>query len=361
MTNQMIDYTDQVSGAELKRLAGLEGAWVTITMPTHRTGAETRQDPIRFRNLSAAALQELADLGVADASIEAISATLDEMGRDHDFWQHQTGGLVVAASPDEQVIFRLGGAVGESAAGDHWPRLAQLVPSVADDSRFRVLVLSAESVRLLEGTLNSLGELDLGPIPADYDEAFGHLEQQKHLQHSTHPSGSQYHGHGAGSTAASNAITRYLRAVAAGLDERLRGEPTAPLVLAGSNEITGEFRQISGRPEIIDQTLSGSHQQTPLHELHEAAWPLVVEAHSLGGDEANDRIAAAWSRDEALLDVTEIIRAAEQARVSDIFIDPDTEPSDQVEQALRLTLQTGGAVHALAQPQGRALAALLRY
>lgn len=359
MTNQ-IDHIDQITLDDLRHLARTTGTWVTVSMPTHRTGAETRQNPIRFRNLANAALSELASLEVSEVDRAAITDRLDRLARDHEFWQHQTGGLVGFMSAEEEVLFRLPAAVPEAASAAQWPRLTSLVPFIADDTLFRVLVISAERARLLEGTINSLQDVALDQIPGSYDDAFGHVEHQKHLQHSAHPDGSRYHGHGGGSTPATNAQTRYLRAVSAGLDQQLRDQPKAPLVLAGASEVTGEFRQISDQP-ILDKALPGAHLNTGVHELHEQIWPMVAETHTLPLAEANSRIDAAWARDEALLDLNEIIRAAEQGRVADIFIDPDAVTDATVEQALRLTLQMGGAAHALAQPQGRSAAALLRF
>lgn len=365
MTTQ-IDYVDHVSLAELRRLARQEGseadgtAWVTISMPTHRTGAATRQDPIRFRNLASQALEQLNARQVDSAVRAAITAELDEIAADHEFWQHQTGGLVVLTSGTEHVIFRLPVAVAPRSIVDDGPALAVLVPFIADDTLFRILTLSSDSVRLLEGTISTLGELDLGPIPADYETAFGHIEMQRQLQSRSSES-LRFHGHGGGSEAANIATTRYLRAVAAGLDERLRGELKAPLLLAGMTSLAAEFRQISDHPKILAETLTGSHDKTPAHELHGPAWQVVHAAHAVPLDEANDRIHVAWAREQALLDVTEILRAAGEARIDSLFIAPDAALDDpRIEQAVRITLQMGGEVHPLEQADRR-IAALLRY
>lgn len=361
MTDQL-DYIDQVSLDELRQLAKQAGpVWVTISMPTHRTGPETRQDPIRFRNLVTAAVGQLAEQGVDEANRGSIKAALDVISGDLDFWRHQTGGLVVLTSGPDPVIYRLPAEVPEHVAVSEYPMLTLLVPFVSDDTRFRVLTLSADSVRLLEGTVNSLGEADLGPIPADYDSVFGHVENQKHLQHSSSRDGSLYHGHSSDDGLGSNATTRYLRAVAAGLDERLRGEPVAPLLLAGTIAVANEFRQISGNAAIIDPTLTGSHDKTPPHELHELAWPIVRDTKRLPLDIATERISNAWANDQALLDTHEIVRAAGEGRVDSLFLSTRAGLDDpRLEQAAQLTLRMGGEVHAL-EDSARRAAALLRY
>ncbi|MGB3955267.1 MAG: hypothetical protein WBL05_08305 [Brooklawnia sp.] len=361
MTEQL-DYTDQVSLDDLRQLAKQEGpVWVTISMPTHRTGPETRQDPIRFRNLVSNVVGQLAEQQVDEPTCQAIKARLDELSGDVEFWRHQTGGLVVLTSGGEPVRYRLPGEVPERAVVSQYPALSVLVPFVVEDTRFRVLTLGADSVRLLEGSLNSLGEVDLGPIPPDYDTVFGHVENQKHLQHAASRDGSLYHGHSSDDESGSNATTRYLRAVAAGLDERLRGEPAAPLLLAGATAVTKEFRQISSNPAIVDQTLSGSHVKTPPHELHELAWPIVRDTNRLAVDVATERINQAWAKDQALLDTAEILRAAGEGRVDSLFLTEDAANDEpRLEQAVRLTVQMGGEVHTIDATDYQA-AALLRY
>lgn len=360
MTAQKLDYTDPVTTEELRRLAQLTGPCITISMPTHRTGAETRQDPIRFRNLVADALSQLADVPGGAEVRDQLEQELTDLGRDHDFWQHQTGGLVLVACADEVTRFRLASETAELAVADQAPVLSPLVEHLATDSLYRVLTVSQDSVRLLEGSFNSLAEAELGPIPADYAAAFEHLEHQKHLQHSAHSDSAQYHGHGGDPNQNRDATTRYLRAVAAGLDERLRGEPSGPLVLAGVSEVVNEFRQITGQPDVLEAALSGNHDKTPVHELHEQAWPLVTAAHALPIEQVADRIEAALPREQALADLAEIEQAAEQARVEALYLATDVESDPGLERAIRLVLQMGGEVHALPNAK-RPMAALLRY
>ncbi len=76
-------------------------------------------------------------------------------------------------------------------------------------------------------------------------------------------------------------------------------------------------------------------------------------------DLATERINEAWAKDQALLDTHDIIRAA--GRVDSPFLTAGAVTADpRLEQAVRLTLQMGGEVHALADGD-RLAAALLRY
>ena len=59
---------DILTKAELEQLMRKEQQWcVSIYMPTHRTGGETQQDPIRLKNLLGEAEKRLSDQGVGTA------------------------------------------------------------------------------------------------------------------------------------------------------------------------------------------------------------------------------------------------------------------------------------------------------
>lgn len=78
-------------------------------------------------------------------------------------------------------------------------------------------------------------------------------------------------------------------------------------------------------------------------------------------DLATERINEAWAKNQTLLNTHNIIRAAGEGRVDSPFLTGGAVTADpRLEQAVRLTLQMGGEVHALADGD-RLAAALLRY
>ena len=79
---------------------------VSIDMPARRRHPETREDPIRFKNLLRLAEDRLRGTGrVSDARgiLEPGHALLGDSG----FWQHQSDGLAVFAAPGEFRHYRL--------------------------------------------------------------------------------------------------------------------------------------------------------------------------------------------------------------------------------------------------------------
>jgi hypothetical protein len=66
---------------------------VSIYMPTYKAGPETRQNPIRFKNMMKQAEAQLQEL---DASLNLLQPALEL--DNNDFWQHQDEGLAIFAA-----------------------------------------------------------------------------------------------------------------------------------------------------------------------------------------------------------------------------------------------------------------------
>jgi len=98
---------------------------VSIYMPTHRRGKETRQDSIRFRNLLDQAAKALSDAGYETGLVESLRGKQE----DNDFWQHQSDGLGVLANRSEITLLRLPYTVDERVEIDEVPFLKPLLPT----------------------------------------------------------------------------------------------------------------------------------------------------------------------------------------------------------------------------------------
>jgi len=82
--------------SELEQLMRKEQQWcVSIYMPTHRTGVDAQQDPIRLKNLLGKAEKELSDRGIGRRDVQKMLDPVSKLLQDSDFWQHQSDGLAI--------------------------------------------------------------------------------------------------------------------------------------------------------------------------------------------------------------------------------------------------------------------------
>jgi len=86
---------------ELKALMGKhQGLCVSIFMPTYRTGAESQQNPIRFRNLLRTAEEKLLAAGLRPQEVKGLLEPAQALPGNVLFWRRQSDGLALFLSAD---------------------------------------------------------------------------------------------------------------------------------------------------------------------------------------------------------------------------------------------------------------------
>lgn len=361
------------------------GPCVSLFMPTHRHGPQTRQGPIRLRNLLDDADRQLRSMGAAASSVEDLLKPARVLLDDPEHWQHQSDGLALFLAPGRHWRFRVPMALPEESTVGARFRLRPLLPLLSGDGVFFVLALSQNAVRIFEATRSTIGEIDPGEMPTSMAEALAFEEPQRQLQsHSTGPSSVQFHGHGAGAEIEKAALERFLRLVDKGLQRQLGGS-THPLVLACVDYYVPVFRSVTHHPRVLKEPVEGNPEHRRPEELQAAAWELVRPLFAAASDEALARYRQAAGKGAAVDAIADVVAAARDGRVDTLLVTPGppvwgrvdaatgtvdlgaTESpgrEDLVDRAVLDTIIAGGTVVAATPadlPAGVGAAALLRY
>ena len=384
---------DILTRAELEQLMRKEQQWcVSIYMPTHRTGREAQQDPIRLKNLLGEAEKRLSDQGVGTRDVQQMLELASKCLQDSYFWQHQSDGLAIFITSNRVRSYRLPLNFEEFVAVmDHF-HIKPLLPLFTGDGQFYILALSQNEVRLLLGTRYSVSEVDIGQVGGSLAEAIPSVNHQMSLQlHSSGSSGGSgsvtFHGQGGGSDeSAKKELLRYFRLVADGLKEFLQGN-RAPLVLAGVEYLLPIYKEANTYPNLIDTVIKGNPDLLSADELHKSAWEIIRPLFQAAQEEAFAHYQQlAGQASERVADTLEkIVPAAYHGQVETLFVaageqqwgilNPVTneiELHDQMESgdeplldlATVHTYLKGGTVYAVEPemvPGGTPAAAVLRY
>ena len=347
---------DPVSADTVKGLLDVEAdVYLTLTMPTHRAGAEgLREDGIRFRNCMGKAEDLLKERGVTGIRLQSTVEPLKEMERDELFWEHQAEGLAVFLAPPPADDakgkptfrrFRLPQAVAEEVVAADRFEILPLVPMTNGGGRFFVLGVSQNRVRLLEGTRGTLAERDPAVLPDNLRDALQIDEYQSYLGfRSDAPGGNPsdggnraiFHGHGAGnqSTVKEQELTEYFRRIGAGLEEFFRdptpredtSEPVPPgtyrppVVFAGVDYLFPMLKEAWDYPNLLGEAVHGNVDALPVADLHRKAWP-IAEAFFEGPIE-KERTRFLETKDSSVVsdNLGEILEAAKIGRVETLFV-----------------------------------------
>jgi hypothetical protein len=73
---------------------------ISIYAPMERLGIETKQNPIRLKNLVRQAEEKLLALGLGGQDAKELLQPIHELDTYH-FWQHQSDGLAIFLSPSQ--------------------------------------------------------------------------------------------------------------------------------------------------------------------------------------------------------------------------------------------------------------------
>lgn len=381
---------------DLQALAQVEAAHaVSAYLPTHAAGPETRQDPIRLKNLLDQAASRLHEAGHRRPDIEAVLAPARELLADTEFWRHQDQGLVVFMAPDFFRCERLPIEVDETLVVGRRLYLKPLLPLLAGGERFLLLAVSARQPRLFLGS-----RFDCHEVSADFPHGVGQISAESEYDNESDaapPARPRTAGH-VGMPASHNAgetpeeqrkaqLIQYLRRVLHVVEE-YKGASPMPLVLVAQPEIQGHLRALAKGQDSVEGGVEADPEALDRDDLHRRAWKLVEPVLASRHERETERFTALLNDGDAKASTVpeDIVVAAHEGRVETLLLaqgeqlwgqldaferrvavqgGPDAEAEELLDRAALETVLQGGRVEllpksALPRP-GLIMAAILRY
>jgi hypothetical protein len=386
-----------ISTDELKTLVEhSQSPCVSIYMPTVKAGAETQQNPIRFKNLIKQAEDQLKgdEFRRTDAS-DLLQPAL-ELDRD-DFWQNQDEGLAIFIAEGFFRYYCLPVSLDERAIVSERFHLKPLIPFVTGgDEKFYILALSQKKVRFFEATRTSIKEVEVEGMPENLNAALQYDETAKAGQFriSTSKGGTnnsfQHAGsfHGQGSPDRDQHqkdILQFFYVVDKALHDVLRNK-RSPMVLATVEYEVPLYQEANTYQHLLAESISTENVQVvDPEELLQRALPLVEPHFTQAADNAIEYFGEALGAGRTSTDIQEVIPATFYGRVEQLLVAIDeqrwgnfdyqanqlkihteAEPGDEdlIDAAAIQTLLNGGTVYAIAPdriPDESPVAAVLRY
>lgn len=384
---------DTLSKHELGTLLPAQGGvCISLFAPTHPSGLETRQDPIRFRNLLRDTETQLLARRLRFPDVKQLLERAYALLDDSYFWRHQSNGLALFLAPDLWRCYHLPIDFEERVIIAPHFHIRPLLPLVGGDERFYVLALSQQAVKVYEGTRYGLHEIELRNAPTSVADALQYDSFERHLSYrSAGPAPA-----GAGRAAAvfygsdgehdpKEQIASYFRQVDEGLRHLLQGS-YAPVVLAGVDYVLPIYRGVSKLPHLASEAITGNPDDLNGIELRHQAWSVLQPYFQKKQEEAALQYRQLAGTPRASNKLKAVVQAAHHQRVAALFaavgpaqwgqFDPETgaarlrrakvRPGDEdlVNVAAVYTLLNGGVVYAVEpahMPCDAPLAALFRY
>ncbi len=317
---------DILTKNNLKSLMAIrKGPCISIFMPMHRSGPETQQDPIQFKNLLREAEEHLSAHGLHAPEARGLLEPAADLLHNDLFREHQGDGLALFLSPGLFHYYVLPLIFKKAAFIADRFHIRPLLQFFSGDGRFYVLALSQNKVRLLQGSHYSINEVDLTGVPENLAQTLRDHDSWKDLYMHSGGSGGkgQYpaiaHGH---ELDTKMNLLRYFRQIDKGLHDLLK-EERAPLLLAGVDYLHSIYAEVNTYPHLMNVGLSGNPERLSSEELHEQAWAIVMHSFQKSRQEAMDRYKDLVGSNRASNSTRKIVPASYDGKIELLLISPD--------------------------------------
>jgi len=357
---------------------------VSIYLPTARTGDELRQAPIRLKTHIASIETRLDDRGIRGPEARRFTAPLRELIDDELFWQEQSRGIALFLSSEGLRCVRLRSS---PTAGLWMGHRFFILPLLAAEERtdpYRVLAVSANSVKLYAGTRDGLQEISVDALPHNLTDALNLGQPTALVQVMTTPVGTTFHGQGGEVDRRKGELHDYFRIIDRALHSHLANS-REPLLFAGVGYLFPIYREVNTYPQLLETPIAGNSEHWDVAELHRRAEAILepCRRRELEHDVAQFERLVGAQRTADLL--TDVLTAAHEGAVESLFVASgrsvwgryeadigrlemtypgDPSGDDLLDLAACQTLKHRGRVHLLPAaevPHGVIAAALLRY
>ncbi|NLX35248.1 MAG: hypothetical protein GXY68_00990 [Chloroflexi bacterium] len=289
----------------LQRVSGYPA--VTITLPTHRTSPDNKQDPIRVKNLVDQAIERLLrefnqrDLAPLLERFDRLVAEID--------YTNALDGLALFVNRDISRAFYLPFDLPERVVVDESFFTRDLVYALNRTPRYWVLTLGEQPTRLYEAVREDLTEVtDVGfPLTHTGPGGAARLPGGRGVSRSAYRD--EYH-------------RQFFRRVDATLSALLAQDPL-PVVVVGVNRFLAFYDEITANARHIVARVEGSHTATAPKELGELVWPPVKASLAAQRIERLDELGRAVGAQRSASTIGEVWRLAHDGRGELLLVEED--------------------------------------
>lgn len=317
-----------ITRRDVLELADTEGdQCISIYLPTHESGKEIRQDPIRLKNALRSVQQQLQKRnGAANTALDEVAGLVEQV----EFWRHQKQGLAIfVPEAGEATIAKLPFEVDEIAEVAPQFHLSPLAPALSPIGRFCVLVVSQNEVHLLDCTSTGFREVETSATHEGRQIIGKFIDQEKQLQfHSVRMAGAAkgkhdaiFHGHG-GTERDDHARLKEYFGMLNDIVHEVLNDRSIPVIFTGVAYLYPIFREAANDINVLDDFIAGNQDDVRAHfdHVYEQASEIMAARNQEQWDQQRSKFAEAASKDRGSEALQRIVPAAVHGLVDTLMI-----------------------------------------
>ncbi len=307
-------HIDMPTLAQVRELAGQRhAASVTITLPTTPVTPKARRDRIRFGNLAKEALEQLREAQHAPATLAALEEQLASVEDDVAYWDVQARGLVVFATPDKLLTFRLPNRLTDAVEVSDRFDLPPLLRALTFPHEAVALLLGQNGVRVLSiGREGATVELTVPDMPKDASSVASRANLRDRSPK--------------GRTQGSEGHKVMLRSYARRVDQALRSvlaSARLPLAVVAAEPLRSIFHGVSSHDDVLTGELPGLHEGSPETEVAAGVRALLDARYAEELAVLRERFGDRQARGMATANTAAVAQAVTFGTVSTLLVDMD--------------------------------------
>jgi hypothetical protein len=306
-----------------------DGPFVSIYLPADGKGAESHQNPTRFRNLIRSAESQLKGRGVDESAISEILAPARRLLDRPSVWESLGEGLAVLLSPGLTWSCDVPRPRADLAVVGPRFHVIPLIEWLARDFAYFVLAVSQNRARLLRIRRNNLVEEAVPELPNDMRSSLNLDTPQGQFQtHTGQPAspgkeGVVFHGQGGAPDESKQEVANYLRLVERAVSRFLVGRKE-PLAFVGVDYLFPIYREMNQYARLLPSGVASNPDHFSAEELRTHTWPLIERVVRQNAEAAVQGYWNMVSHGRTANRLEDMLPASEAGAVETLLIDPST-------------------------------------
>lgn len=307
-------------------LKEVEPPFISLYQPTHRYRPDNKQDVIRFKNLMRK-IEDSLKAQYAKDEVEDILKPFYDLAEDALFWNQTLDGLVILATKNGGVIYKLRRPVKELAVVADSFHTKPLIRVFQSADRYQLLGLNRNEFVLYEGNRYGFTEIELEPdTPNTMEEILGEAFAEKYLTYGTYAGADgvgSFHGHGSKKDEVDKSTTSFFRYVDRFVYENYSKPSGLPLILVSLAEHHPRFQDLSHNPFLMKDGIKTAFDALSITELKSVVWEKVEYLYLDRTKKLVDGYEAAKAKSLASDHLEHIAKAAWEKRIATLLIESD--------------------------------------
>ena len=330
-----------MNNSKLKQLNALnqqEGLKVTMTLPTHRTAPDNKQDPIVFKNLASMVSDKLLEK-MDHRQAEPYLKQLEMIGNDKTLFTSTLEGLVVYVTKESSEIIKMAHVLEKSVQVSEHLNLLPVLNYYDEQQEVLAIDLSKDRFKVFNIDSYSIDEIELDGVHQNFKDLFDDYDTQSTLSFGSYAGPASYHGHRDASQEIDNDTEKYFRYIDREIQKRFKDDKR-PLVVYSTTENIVDFKEVSDlKFTSINRPLKG----TPVSEILESASCVLMEKTKQAQQKLQARLDAAYAKRLVSNNLVTILKDVADGRVEMILV--KDEMNSDLNELIKEARQTSVEIH----------------